>query len=49
MWQARIEAFKANEESSVSAWCSANDISVQSMYTWLNKSYQTQTSESLPF
>ena len=37
MWQERIDAFKASEESSVSAWCAANDIPVQSMYVWLKK------------
>ena len=29
MWQSRIEAFKASGESSVTAWCAANDIKFQ--------------------
>jgi len=32
MWQARIEAFKASGESSVTAWCTTNNICAQSMY-----------------
>lgn len=37
MWQVRIDTFKASGESSVTAWCATNDISVQSMYAWLKK------------
>jgi len=37
MWQARIEAFKASGESSVTAWCATNNICVPSMYTWTEK------------
>ena len=49
MWQARIEAFKASGESSVTAWCATNDISVQSMYTWLKKEWQkTDTACTTP-
>lgn len=40
MWHARIEAFKASGESSVTTWCATNNISVQSMYTWLKKDWQ---------
>ena len=44
MWQERIDAFKASEESSVTAWCAANDIPVQSMYAWLKKDRLKQLS-----
>ena len=40
MWQARIEAFKASGESSVTDWCATNNICVQSMFTWLKKDWQ---------
>ncbi|WP_435531904.1 hypothetical protein [Sporosarcina psychrophila] len=32
-----MDTFEASGESSVTAWCSTNDICVQSMYTWLKK------------
>lgn len=40
MWQTRIEAFKESGESSVTAWCAANNISIPSMYNWLKKDWQ---------
>ena len=49
MWQSRIEAFKASGESSVTAWCATNDISVPSMYTWLKKDWhKTDTASTVP-
>ncbi|WP_338655957.1 hypothetical protein V6B14_07235 [Sporosarcina psychrophila] len=49
MWQSRIEAFKASGESSVPAWCAANDISIPSMYNWLKKDWQkTDTAPTAP-
>lgn len=49
MWQSRIEAFKASGESSVTVWCATNDISVQSMYTWLKKDWhKTDTARTSP-
>jgi len=49
MWQVRIDTFKASGESSVTAWCATNDISVQSMYAWLKKEgHKTDTVSTAP-
>ena len=38
LWQSRIQAFQRSGESSVAAWCTKEDVPVQSMYQWLRKS-----------
>lgn len=38
MWQSRIQAFHTSGETSVAAWCTKENVSVQSMYHWLRKS-----------
>ncbi|MEK4628415.1 hypothetical protein MKZ17_09425 [Solibacillus sp. FSL R7-0682] len=39
MWQSRIQAFHTSGEASVAAWCTKENVLVQSMYQWLRKSH----------
>lgn len=37
MWQERIDTYRSSEAPSIKAWCTQNQVSVQSMYSWLKR------------
>ncbi|MEC1760573.1 IS66 family insertion sequence element accessory protein TnpA [Schinkia azotoformans] len=37
MWQQRVNTYKSSGETSIKAWCTQNQVGLQSMYKWMKR------------
>lgn len=49
MWQERIDTYKSSGAPSIKAWCTQNEVGVQSMYSWMKRLETEPTRIAQPY